>query len=105
MLTGAILTAVIALVFNSPIGQAVAMTILLAVVIAIWLVRRFSTAAQPSESFTGLLALLLGLSITLSILAIPLAPALFLPQLAVGAIVAGFLVPPSASREVKLAQW
>lgn len=92
MLAGVMLTAVIVLAFNSPVGQAAAMTILLAVVIVIWLVRHFSTAARLSESFAGLLALLLGLSIILSILAIPLPHVLFWPQLVVGAFVAGLLV-------------
>ena len=85
--------AVIEVLFRSPVGQAVAMSSLLTAVIVIWLVRRSSRAAQPSESLAGLLALLMLLSIVYSIVAIPLAPALRWPQYAAGLVVAALMVP------------
>lgn len=69
------------------------MSSLLAVVIVIWLVRRSSRAAQRSESLTGLVAILMMLSIVSSIVAIPLAPDFLWPQYIVGLVVASFLIP------------
>jgi len=80
------------LFFNNPIARAVATSVLLVVVIAVWLVRRFSRAAQPSGFVLDLLAVLMGGSVVLALIAIPLPPALFVAQLVLAIGASAYLV-------------
>jgi hypothetical protein len=84
--------ATVILLVHSHTGQAVAMSLVLAIVILIWLVRRVGQAAPPSESLAGLLALLMLLSGALVIIAIPLPHGLRWPQLVVACVVPALLV-------------
>ena len=92
LVAGIVLVAVVSLLVHSRTGQAVAMSLVLAVVILIWLVRRVGQAAPPSESLAGLLALLMLLSGALAIIAVPLPHALRWPQIVVAFVVPAFLV-------------
>lgn len=92
ILFGAVLVAAMYLLFNSPVARAVMMGGLLAVMTAMWAVRRAREAAPPSGAFLDLLAVLIGQSVVLTILAVPLPSALYLPQFAVAVVVAGFVI-------------
>jgi hypothetical protein len=83
-----ILVAVVSAFFNSPTARAVVMGCLLVLMLVVWLVR----PAQPSGAFLDLLAVLIGASVFLTVLAIPLPSALYLPQLAVGVVLQAFVV-------------
>ena len=92
LVAGIVLVAVVSLLVHSRTGQAATMSLLLAVVILIWLVRRVGQAAPPSESLAGLLALLMLLSGALVIIAVPLPHALRWPQIVVAFVVPALLV-------------
>jgi hypothetical protein len=92
LVAGVVLMATVILLVHSHTGQAVAMSLVLAIVILIWLVRRVGQAAPPSESLAGLLALLMLLSGALVIIAIPLPHGLRWPQLVVACVVPALLV-------------
>lgn len=92
LVAGIVLMAVVTLLVHSHAGQAVAMSLVLAVVILIWLVRRVGQAAAPSGSLAGLLALLMLLSSALAIIAIPLPHALRWPQIVVAFVVPALLI-------------
>lgn len=67
--------------FDNPIARAVTASVLLVLVIAVWLVRRISGAGRPSGFVLDLLAVLMGGSVVLALIAIPLPGALFAAQL------------------------
>jgi hypothetical protein len=90
----AVLVAVVTAFFNSPTARAVVMGCLLVIMLVVWLVR----PAQPSGAFLDLLAVLIGASVFLTVLAIPLPSALFLPQFAVGIVLQGFVVAGAMRR-------
>ena len=87
---GIVLVAVIYAFFNSPVGRAVAAGALLVVLLVMWAARR--GAGRPSGAFLDVLAVLIGQSVILAVLAIPLPEALAVPQFVVAVVVSGFVV-------------
>ncbi|MDN3353420.1 hypothetical protein [Actinomadura sp. DC4] len=92
LVAGIVLVAVVSLLVDSRTGQAATMSLVLALVILIWLVRRVGWATAPSESLAGLLALLMLLSGALAIIALPLPHGLRWPQLALACVVPALVV-------------
>ncbi|RMI45324.1 hypothetical protein EBO15_10385 [Actinomadura harenae] len=85
-----VLTAVIQFISDNPVARALMASGLLSAVLLIWGVRR--ARDYPSYNLTGMLFIVMGLSGTLAILAIPLAPEYRVPQAAVALILPWVLI-------------
>ncbi|WP_433145334.1 hypothetical protein ACQPZ8_01920 [Actinomadura nitritigenes] len=96
MVITAAITTLLELVSGNPVVQAAIASGLLAAVLAVWLARR--SRSRPSYNLTGLLLILVGLAGMLAILALPLAPALRVPQVVVAFTVPWFLLSRLADR-------
>jgi hypothetical protein len=98
ILFGVILFSVIYAFVDNPSARAVVAFALLVVLVAMWAIRKAGRAGPPSGAFLDFLAVLIGQSVILTILAIPLPSELFLPQFVVAAVVSGLVVVAAMRR-------
>jgi hypothetical protein len=96
MSTTAVAVVLFQFMSGSPVLRSAVAIGLLAAVLAVWPARRSRGGA--SGRLTGLLLLLVGLASSLAVLAVPLAPALRLPQVVVALTVPWFLLSRLTNR-------
>lgn len=97
ILFGIVLCSVVYAFLNTPAARAVVAIALLVLLLGMWVARR--GAGRPSGAFLDFLAVLIGQSVILTVLAVPLPSALFLPQFVVAVVVSG-LVTVSVMRRM-----